>query len=735
MQRFLVLFDRDDGGNTRMKLCNGQKSWLRYVLMTSLILFLILPNAKAYGRSVAPLSDPTMVKEFQEGRAGQLPDGIVSLYVLRNDRPLRGVTVTVCTVDGEELAQYGTKKTDPSGAITFMVPRDEQFILRMHYDAVSFRFDKYTDMFRAPTNLVYETNLDQKPQFIGIANQEILEGSEVTMHFLVRDPEDEKIMVTTAETLPAWVRLEMGDDGKGTIIMYPGYEEAGMYSFTFTATEAGKSVAAASGAATSTEAGPSEDKVLATASSFMVSVIDAIQPPRIEHVDDQMMSEGEELAIMLTIKDEETHDAIAGLTVKGLPAFAALKDRTITFKPGFEDAGDYHMKVVAVDKIEEEIQGTMEFKLKVLNVQRLPLITTVDRVTVAEGAELTLEIAAHDPDGIVEELAMDASHLPHFAVFTGAAVTLRPEYDDSGDYDMCITAAKYDADEILRSEKMVHIKVNDMRQPVKITPIPDQTGAEGDMHIVDVNVFDPEPASRGVQVDIEGLPEFGIYELDRLVFQPGFDAAGTYPITVSAYPKGDEASVSTIAFTLTVLPAGRHTVAGWVTGSDGPGVRDVSMRVDKRVVCTDIDGRFALDRLIDGTYIFEPRRAGYVFEPERREIIVKGGDVTGCDFEGHPAAFIKITQPEPGIYVAGPSLKVVQGIGSIRIPDRVVVNGVEAFFDADIIESVNNSYSFIADNVPVEFNAEKTAFVEAVAYDVDGRVLIRDKVLVREKTE
>jgi hypothetical protein len=77
----------------------------------------------------------------------------------------------------------------------------------------------------------------------------------------------------------------------------------------------------------------------------------------------------------------------------------------------------------------------------------------------------------------------------------------------------------------------------------------------------------------------------------------------------------------------------------------------------------------------------------------------------------------------------------VQGIGSIRIPDRVVVNGIEAFFDADIIESVNNSYSFIADNVPVEFNADKTAFVEAVAYDAEGRVLIRDKILVREKTE
>ena len=129
------------------------------------------------------------------------------------------------------------------------------------------------------------------------------------------------------------------------------------------------------------------------------------------------------------------------------------------------------------------------------------------------------------------------------------------------------------------------------------------------------------------------------------------------------------------------MPAGRHLVKGRIVGPDGRGLKDVNMRVDKRVVYTDSEGNFELDYLLEGTYVFEPRRAGYVFEPQQREVVITNTNYTKCDFVGHDAAYVKITKPEQGIYVKGNTLRTVMGIGSIILPDRVEVNGVEAFFD------------------------------------------------------
>ncbi|MBN1493964.1 MAG: carboxypeptidase regulatory-like domain-containing protein, partial [Candidatus Omnitrophica bacterium] len=239
-------------------------------------------------------------------------------------------------------------------------------------------------------------------------------------------------------------------------------------------------------------------------------------------------------------------------------------------------------------------------------------------------------------------------------------------------------------------------------------------------------------SSRGVHVEIEGLPPFGVYELDRLVFRPGYSDAELYQITIKAFPKGEEDRVTTESFWVEVMPAGRYAVSGHIVTADGRGIKDVSMRVDKRVVYTDERGYFKLDRLIEGTYSFEPRRAGFVFDPERVVVEVKDKNVRGIDFSGHMAAYLKITTPEWGVYVKEAVIARVEGIGSVRLPDRVTVNGVDAFFDSDVFDpsNVNSSYTFVVDKVPLAFNADGSAYIDVVAYNEFGHVLARDRTIV-----
>jgi hypothetical protein len=80
-------------------------------------------------------------------------------------------------------------------------------------------------------------------------------------------------------------------------------------------------------------------------------------------------------------------------------------------------------------------------------------------------------------------------------------------------------------------------------------------------------------------------------------------------------------------------PPATWTISGTVT-SGGTGLAGVRVRIVGQAgyVTTDALGRYALEGLVDGSYVVEPSLAGYSFTPPNLTVPVAGANVTGRDF-------------------------------------------------------------------------------------------------------
>ncbi len=194
-------------------------------------------------------------------------------------------------------------------------------------------------------------------------------------------------------------------------------------------------------------------------------------PPVLTVPGTQTVNENVLLTFAISAVDPENDPITYSAT--GLPPGATFTPATKTFswKPSYTQAGTYKVTFKATAGT---LSATKTVTIKVVNVNRPPVLTSPGNKTVNENVQLTFILSATDPDG--GTLTYSAVNLPAGATFTPATKTFswKPSYTQAGSYSVTFKVS----DGFLTNSKTITITVVNVNRPPIANAGPDQPNAK-----------------------------------------------------------------------------------------------------------------------------------------------------------------------------------------------------------------------------------------------------------------
>lgn len=190
---------------------------------------------------------------------------------------------------------------------------------------------------------------------------------------------------------------------------------------------------------------------------------------------------------------------------------------------------------------------------------RAPVLSPIGPRSLAEGATLTIDLSATDPEG--DAVTYDSGTYPAFVSLVPLAAGLAelrvaPGFAHSGSYPLTVrvrdTAGNTD-------EETFTLTVTDVPGATNLAPelaaIGNQTVAEGQVRTVALRATDAD--NHGMAFSATGLPAFAALTDSgggngSLRLTPGYSDSGTYPVTVRVTDNGAPSLSDTESFTITV---------------------------------------------------------------------------------------------------------------------------------------------------------------------------------------
>ena len=323
-------------------------------------------------------------------------------------------------------------------------------------------------------SLTITVNNVDRPVVLGaIGNMTVGAGSTADQAFSATDPDADAI--TFASSGPAFMtrsdNAQVGTTRTGNIHLAPPPGSTGISSASVTATANGT---------TSTQ-------------SFTINVTAVNRPPVLAQPNNMTVNEGATADQALSATDGDG-DALTFSLVSG-PSYATVTTTlpgtgtatgNVHLAPGFSDAGTASASVRASDG---SLSDTKSLTITVNNVNRAPVLTQPNDMTVNEGSTADQTLTASDADG--DPITFTKASGPSFAtVATTNATTgnlhLAPGFSDAGTYGATVTAS----DGTASDSKSLTITVNDVDRGPALAAIANQTVAEGATADVAVSATD-----------------------------------------------------------------------------------------------------------------------------------------------------------------------------------------------------------------------------------------------------
>lgn len=371
--------------------------------------------------------------------------------------------------------------------------------------------------------------------------------------------EDDVLTVTATlngEALPSWITFDgstfsgMADDA-----------QVGDYTITLTATDI---------------------KGLTATQSFTLHVLPVNDTPTVERcVKDRTVCEGSTKHFSLPnglFADEDVGDVLTLTVTDGdgdsLPEWISFnaENQCFAVSPGYEDAGDYDIKVTATDL--EGASASVTFTLHVLNKNQEPIAegSAADQ-SLDEGTTgyYSLPVTFSDPDGddylTLTATDSDGNLLPDWIDFDEDTQTFEfsPRWDSAGTYDLRVTATDTSG---ASTSASFQLTVNNALISIIITAGDDTATtwsvyADSDnfLHITGngIEEVDPLPLS-----EIANLALIAGDGADSIVFAASLNGL-TAPVTIFGGGGNDSIDTSAVTFAVNVdAGSGNDNV---VTGS------------------------------------------------------------------------------------------------------------------------------------------------------------------------
>ena len=236
---------------------------------------------------------------------------------------------------------------------------------------------------RRPVHIAVGTQ-NLPPELGDIGDLTVSEGDTLEVTVAASDPEGDPVVVFV-NPVPA---NAVFDDENLTFYFQPAYNQAGIYSLKFIAS----------------------DGALSTEKAVTITVTDVALDPVISVPASWTVAEGEHLEITVNAKDATGQKLEVVSTT--LPEGALMNSQTgvFTWTPDYDEAGDYRLSFIASDGSR---QTQKDVQITVTDRNRPPVIFEIGDQEVKEGEVISFELAVNDPDGDEVTLAIDSSRTPY----------------------------------------------------------------------------------------------------------------------------------------------------------------------------------------------------------------------------------------------------------------------------------------------------------------------------------
>jgi len=175
--------------------------------------------------------------------------------------------------------------------------------------------------------------------------------------------------------------------------------------------------------------------------TFSIQVSEQNVAPVLAPIGNQTVAEGQPLTVNVSATDSDLPANGIVISVTGLPSFASLTDNgngtgSITFAPGFSDAGPYSINVTATDNGSPALSNTKTFSLTVTNVNSAPDAVNDTRST-NEDTQLVITAASlltndTDIDGDTLTVTSVGSAVNGSVSLAGSNITFTPNANFNG---------------------------------------------------------------------------------------------------------------------------------------------------------------------------------------------------------------------------------------------------------------------------------------------------------------
>jgi hypothetical protein len=370
---------------------------------------------------------------------------------------------------------------------------------------------------------------NQAPVLDSIGPKTVAEAKTLKLRVHATDP-DGTIPALLARNKPTNSTFVDSGNGSGSFTFTPSYDQAGLYTVTFVAT----------------------DGSLRDSEMVVITVTETDRAPVLSSIGPKIVDEGQTLEFRVSATDADG-DSIT-LTAENLPVNANFVDSgngagSFTFNPDYTQGGVYNVAFIASDGIladSEAIQITVN---EVGN--QAPVLDSIRAKAVSEGETLEFRISATDLDG--DSIILSAQNVPINATFVDSgngagSFTFNSDFTQAGIYNVTFIAS----DGALADSEVVAITVNDVNRSLVLDSIGATTVDEGQTSEFRVSATDPDGDS--IILSAKDVPVNATFVdsgngAGSFTFNPDYTQAGIYNVTFIA-SDGSFADSEVIAITV-----------------------------------------------------------------------------------------------------------------------------------------------------------------------------------------
>lgn len=305
---------------------------------------------------------------------------------------------------------------------------------------------------------------------------------------------------------------------------------------------------------------------MADTAQMTVVVDEANIAPSVDAIGDRTVAEGSTLTFTASATDPDSPPNAFTFSLSGQPFGATINpDGDFSWTPGEIDGpGVYSFEVIATDDGVPPMSGSTTVTVNVLELNSAPSLAPFDAMVIDEGALLSIQAQASDPDVPRNSLNFRLEGAPDGATINSAGVISWTPSEDQGPGEFFFDVVVEDDGAPVKSARQsISIVVLDANNAPVIDPIGPKQAIEGAMLSFTVTAIDPDEPSDTFWFSLSGAVPSGAAVTSGGLFTwtpTETQGPGTYEFEVVVTDTGSPNRSSTQPMVVTVEEANQAPV-------------------------------------------------------------------------------------------------------------------------------------------------------------------------------